>query len=84
MGRFAAAAAQVSHDLGDRPGRLPARGPQDLMARRVCDLIPPDARRSHRVYSDVFVPLAAEHQLTIMLALTGSSTRPPSTGFRGC
>jgi DNA-binding CsgD family transcriptional regulator len=43
----------------------------DLSPRRISDLISERAWRSHQVYGEVFVPLAAVHQLTVMLAPFG-------------
>ena len=45
--------------------------PDDLAPRRMSDLVAPRMWRSHPVYSEVFAPMGATHQLTIILAPVG-------------
>ncbi len=45
--------------------------PDDLAPRRMSDLVSPRMWLSHPVYSELFIPLGAVHQLTIILAPVG-------------
>jgi DNA-binding CsgD family transcriptional regulator len=47
---------------------------RDMSPRRMSDLISERVWRSHEVYDEVFVPLGAVHQLTVMVMPFGDAT----------